>query len=257
MKYLTALLTGICLLTISGVTLAQEDIRYTIDELKQLNQQGNYKEALSHLQDVPPNLRNTDWQATVTNTVTGLVETYTLIGVPFEILGLGMDLQGDYPFLFKNSKLMSQMFDTTLGAVPICATTVTTDCLNYLMPFMAEHKASPVLAQRLVKQLEMQSNVKASDFIQLYAVSVKNGDSDICRLQKLQQAVANSASSLVPSKRIRAKEIVHSCKSVDMKIVQKAIRDSELAQVTLCKLMSKNGQLNDISQMVCREANQL
>lgn len=253
LKYLRVLFV-LSSLTLCCQALADSEIRYTIEELKSLSEQGLNRELLDHLLDVSPSKRGRDWYDLATSATSGVISANRELGLHADNLQVANRVVEVMPFLLTQSDIMMPLVESVLLSQPDCLSGYSTECLSLLIPLLSKQAKGPQIAAELMQRTASLEGLKPLQFIYLYEIAARSQNGSVCQDDRLQQAVAEAAGKTVSSQTDLALIVVTKhCSAFKFVAVENEIKSSQLAANRFCPAMLKNRQLGKTTEMACRQ----
>ncbi|AZG73567.1 hypothetical protein EGC82_12835 [Shewanella livingstonensis] len=223
-------------------------------EIQILVKQGSFQEAIDILPEISPSKRSLEWRILAKKSFANLIEQNMASGNFHGNIEHGSVIKSRYPFLLKDTKIMSSIFKSGLFINPNCNTRFDNECMSMLGYALAFNNDGPKVAAGLVENNRNQMAGEPLELIQLYEMAAKTKLNEICSDEKLQNAVSLAASKNDKVYQNFAFSIVtKSCDKFMFKSLEDNLHRDDTIQKLMCKPMSVSKQLGKISLMVCKD----
>jgi len=152
MKQAIALAAATAVAMISISATAEDKKPYTLADLKTLVSQNSFKEAVEHLNDVPPSERTAPWLEVATAAGTGYISGLSNDNLVTKVLTIEQ-LDADVPPLLKVAKYTKVRAEVGLKAYDACLQNSywTDECLQHAIKFVEADGSNTDLALKMAK----------------------------------------------------------------------------------------------------------
>jgi hypothetical protein len=110
----------LCASVTTGLSLSAKEQTYTMADLTALEARGSYEEALSHIEDVPPSARTTEWDRVLVSAAKGTISLLSTASANYDAFWVTERLVQRYPVLRGTPAFMAKRGEVGKLAIDRC-----------------------------------------------------------------------------------------------------------------------------------------